>query len=723
MPMTRFREKKGTIAGGDREGTDVIMDGLRRFYHHHGFDPVASGNSVKAFPRDLLPWEVKEVRLGNTARFGGRAGNRALDDDKRQSNLRKTLKAIENGKKRQAANDGDGAGKRRREEDDTGSEDSSAEPQKRRRRGQEMNTHHQQGRHPQPSGPSLMEFNTNGEARASYQSQPPPIQYASHLNQTFPSIGAIPTASPNWTQQAANGGVQMQGTRNPYENADLGVPLNNSTLNSRYHPGYNHPQVNAGIQRTPTSQPAVPHSAPRLARNTLGPGGRRTEQAPQQVLGKHGRQDAQGLEGAEDRGNRSGTSAELGVSVAPSSNYGRRGSVVPNANGQQHLNMQAPSVADSDSAHKRRRQNPVPEVETRPQRRRQRERNPRPSHYSAMGAPTPLVPPDEFFGSMQPTADGNEVADARLMSPGELSRELGDVFADQNQIISANGGVNQGASGAWERQLDLQRTSGVHEPRQVLGKHRRKDPRGQWDEDLYQTQRNLGQQGPEEHFNAPEQETYAPGSKRRRMPGNAGNNAPPVQTPKTQAVKKARRAERDAQLPPLGLHVANTVPNLHLHQAPQMAGADRTTPQHIYTNRTHIDDINVPSQAAHPQGPYLPPAYLRRQGSVDMRDVRPSNGRQSQSLENALRYTREAYREWTGEEAPVTNLEDSYNVQYREIRAAFRAWWWSEANHQHLDPLPELWRTRRWTGTFDDWDAPENKEHLRESVKRGKQAG
>ena len=59
MPMLRFREKKGTIAGEDREGSDVIRDGLLNFYHQNEFDPVASGNSTKGFWRDLRGWEVK----------------------------------------------------------------------------------------------------------------------------------------------------------------------------------------------------------------------------------------------------------------------------------------------------------------------------------------------------------------------------------------------------------------------------------------------------------------------------------------------------------------------------------------------------------------------------------------------------------------------------------------------------------------------------------------
>lgn len=37
--------------------------------------------------------------------------------------------------------------------------------------------------------------------------------------------------------------------------------------------------------------------------------------------------------------------------------------------------------------------------------------------------------------------------------------------------------------------------------------------------------------------------------------------------------------------------------------------------------------------------------------SFDIRDVPPANGAQSWSLHSALRYTRVAYSEWTGEEA------------------------------------------------------------------------
>lgn len=109
-----------------------------------------------------------------------------------------------------------------------------------------------------------------------------------------------------------------------------------------------------------------------------------------------------------------------------------------------------------------------------------------------------------------------------------------------------------------------------------------------------------------------------------------------------------------------------------------------------------------------------------QQAPCDIRNLRPVSAWESQSLHNALGYTREAYLMWTGEEAPVTNLEDCYNVQYRELRAAFQLWWSSRKNPQRLDPLPELWRMKPWSGIVEGWKAPDNGEHLLEPMKRGR---
>ena len=731
MPMLRFREKKGTIAGSDREGTDVIMAGLRRFYHHHGFDPVAAGNSVKTFERDLEPWEVKQVRLGNVSQFGGRAGHRALDDATRESNRQKTLKAIENGKKRQAAKNGSGAGKRSRE-DDADSQGSSVGPPKRRRRGQEVDpglAAFDEGYIGQQAAPTFENGqNGYGLQPSLYQQQrgyaqamgPPQVQYSAYGPSSFP------TPAPRRTQQHQYGGVDMQATRSPYVNAQAPAPLNNSLLNSQYYPEDQYPRFNTGVQSfgprgpqqasrfTMAPNPRMsaevqrqrhaenPYSVPRPAGNTLAPGGRRDQQAPQQVLGKRRQRDAPEF-GVEDGGT---TNTERGATSTLDGSYGPMDPTIPRLTGREHLNGQANLDLDFGSAHKRRRNNENPGTEPRQQRHHRPERTPRLGHYGAGGAPTPSLPPGEVFGSAQRGSNPLGNAEGQLQSPGTIARELGDIFGEPHPTPTQTADVDQGTN-----------VPRRHEPRQVLGKHRREDSMGRWGEDMF------GQQDPGDNFGSLREDVQEPGPKRRRLPGTGGYPAPPIQAPTAQQVRKARRREQDAQPPPLELNTDG--PLLNSQQTPQVLGAVSVPPQNIYTTNTPAR-AGAPTQvfdslgANPPQPSVLPQAYS--QAPTDIRDLRPSNGDESQSLDSALRYTRDAFREWTGLEAPVTNLEDSYNVQYREIRSAFRAWWRSEENPHRGDLLPELWRASRWSGGMDDWDAPEDGEHLREARRSGKRA-
>ena len=848
MPMTRFREKKGTIAGGDREGTETIMDGLRRFYHHHEFDPVASGHSVKAFPRDLEPWEVKEVRLGNTARFGGRAGNRALDDAKREANYQKTLKAIENGKKRQAPNEEDGTRKRGREDDVAASPASDAGPRKRRRGAQDVDpgvaamdegstgrqgapnfrngldngfegTFHQQSEyyqtsrplqaHPNPYAPSLPP-----NQRPSFQTPSMATPNLSNFHQNYRGMDSSVPAQKR-PQQPPYGGVKMQAVRNPYENTQVETPLNNSLLNSQYYPGHQFSQINAIGQRNPTSMPGQtqqpPHNsnhyqplgtgrqamaqngtsppldrgysfpgghygagdqrkrhfegadnAPQRPVNTVAPGGRRPTQMPEQVLGKRRNRDAPEGTGAEDqRIHLEGRRAP----VAPSSNYGHRTPATRNGTSQGPPSLQTHQDPDFVAARKRRRHNPAPEnpppgMGPRPQRHRQPERAPRHDHYGVEGAPTPLMHPDEFFGPLAPSAGQNEDEEWRSKSPNQLYPELQDLLESARTARTTNGGLNHGMSGAptWHPE-NVQRVPGGFEPGQVLGKRGRQEHSSQQGEGMYMPRQHAGQQEPEVQFGGPEQDNQEPGPKRRRMPRTEGNQAPPVQAPRARGVKKMRRVQRDAPLPPPPINTDQPlsnppqipqpdgtvptqpryvyingtpidvgrpaqVPNSNPPQVPQSTRADPAQPHYVYINGTPMT-VGGAAEVPNSVGTHLPPPphppHANQQHPVDMRDVRPSNGEQSQSLDKALRYTREAYREWTGQEAPVTNIEDSYNTQYREIRAVFRAWWKSEDNPRRLDPVPELWRMRRWSGTLEDWQAPEGREHLRDAVKRGKQ--
>lgn len=753
MPMTRFREKKGTLAGGDREGTEVIMEGLTRFYHHHGFDPVASGNSVKAFPRDLTPWEVKEVRLGNTARFGGRAGNRALDDEKREDNLQKTLKAIENGKKKQAAKEGNSSGKRRLEDDAETSQGPSAGAQKRRRRGQEVDHglaalnegyighqgiptfehrqdnfqgsfHRQHGGYSQPPRPSQVHTNTYGAAQAPYQrsdlqAQPLPIQNPYELSHAHPSIGTSFDPVQRRTQQAPFGGVNTQTARSPYENTQAQVPMINSsqyprnivgtgrvpTLRpmepsqdprvdnyhesrgvdprntslsgpvSQIHPGHHPRGPMSSNSYGPPVQRQERHeanAAPRRTGNTLGPGGRGLHHAPQQVLGKRGHRD-------------------FGeVDVNHNQTYGTQ---------QEPTNIEPTPDSGFVAPSKRRRTDGNHNTAPPQQRQRRPERTIRPNHYGAEGAPTPLLPPNDFLGSPQPGPLYNVNEEERLMSPEEVSRRRGDVFGSPNPMPTLNQSTRQLMGGTPTRQTEyVQRTPQGYERQQVLGKHRREDSTGQSGENIYMPQQNPGQQGQQNYLGA------AAGPKRRRMPSTERYYAPPARAPTAQVVNTAGRAERDAHLASPQIYTNQQVPSFH--PASQVEGARRMPPQHPYINRPprYVDQSSQIAQTqAHPPAT-MPPQASRRAYS-DIRDVRPSNGQESQSIHNALSYTRQVFQEWTGLEAPVTNLEDSYNVQYREIRAAFRAWWTSGNNPQRRNPVPELWRMPRWRGTIEDWSA------------------
>ena len=134
MPSQRFRDEKGTLAGNKRDGTKKIREGLKAFFAEHGFDPSLTG-STRGFGRDLLPWEQDQVKLGNTGKHPGRAGEaRALDDETRNKNLQKTLKKIEKGRKKaqaDAAKAGDAFGKRPRDEEEVLNEDANPAPQKR----------------------------------------------------------------------------------------------------------------------------------------------------------------------------------------------------------------------------------------------------------------------------------------------------------------------------------------------------------------------------------------------------------------------------------------------------------------------------------------------------------------------------------------------------------------------------------------------------------------
>lgn len=879
--MTRFREKKGTIAGEDREGSDVIRDGLRNFYHQNGFDPVAAGNSTKAFWRDLTAWEVKEVRAGNAAKFGKRAGGRAIPEDKRRENLEKTKKSIENGKRRRARENGDDSGDRNQIADEIADDDQVGlgpnkrvhrEPREpefapsniRGARGSATRNSggsSRQGRGENAFSARTQRYGTHGAVLMQHQNPYPmagyqqPQHFSPYNNQqyqpSYPGSGMENAVNQDpWRSSRQQGGqfwpaqspyqtngnfgtqrgpVQsipwqpspnstyvpahiLRQTRDPenydvpspasgyeYRNVydDYALPQNRRMRNepvleeAEYNPYVaeenrqrmlrqgrsddmvpRRPMSNTNVGYTFPSRPTGPvverrapfentNGALRPNGNTLGRDGQPMYQAPKQVLGKRGQ-------------------------------HGAGDAVVPNQHPDPESSTPAlPRVipdADIGPSQKRQRNNGNGGPAPKPQRRRQGGKTQQ-KRYGPGGAPQPMLLPGQSFEALNPIIIDDE--EGPLPSPAELFRDMapvlgfygnmgtqgaygaGQVASAANVVTQApaaygnpsNGNVSRGrghkttsnrtedrgTSGAPERQAPyLQRMPEYFETQQVLGERRQAAQMNQPNQDIHVSQQNPVEQGPEERTTNEREDTYVPGPKRRRIPATEGYHSPPAQAPKSQASKKSRNAERDAHLSPPQLNINERAPRVS--EAPEVPQAveENLAPQQLVTNGTLDDfhdavevndalppptepsiDSKTPIAESSPQvtsaqAPDPPedptPARSEQELPFDIRDVPPANGWQSQSLQNALNYTREAYTEWTGEDAPATNPETSFNEQYRTIHGAFQQFWSSEKNPERSHPLPELYQVEAWSGEVTNWRAPENIEHLWEPMRRGRWA-
>ena len=469
MPMTRFRERKGTIAGGDRQGSEAIRAGLLNFYLHHDFDPAANGNSVKGFWRDLEPWEVKQVRLGNKAKFGNRAGKRALGEDKRKVEYEKTVKSIENGRKREAATRGGNAPQRhfQDEEDDVGSSNLASQKRVHREPAyapSRSGGSSSRGRGKKASSSRTQRYGTFGGVQSAYENpnpadvfqEPQAPRYNNRLSERrdiprFTGLGndlaagfelpekTTQSAGHGWAAQnpygfGGNSGMQhgsSQWSREQASSARPYVPQNELRGSNAYGPGYSnydngrnnaylleeHRQRASYSGRNdhfPSSgyTDQSPYGPPERSENTLGADGRKAYQAPKKVLGKRREQDAGEIEDDEHRTKRKATGALRQVSIAPSQDVGSGGPNLPTQAEQEQANAQPSPDAETDASHSRQGNGGAPGAQPKPQGRRQTGKAPQPKRYGAEGAPKPLPPPA--------AADSARDEDAPLVPPDEM---------------------------------------------------------------------------------------------------------------------------------------------------------------------------------------------------------------------------------------------------------------------------------------------------------------
>lgn len=682
MPMTRFREKKGTIAGGKRDGSEIIRAGLLNFYHHHGFDPVASGNSVKAFPRDLEPWEAKEVRLGNSAKFGARAGGRALSDKKREDNAQKLLKSIENGKKRQAARGG--AGKRPLPDEDDDGDDSNA-PNKRVCQEPGLIPSHvgtkgksgessKRGRGKKAPSSKIQRYGTYGAVQAPHQI-PTPIgvyqpqvqqfnnQYVAGYSQpTYPGFGMELAPGPNQLQQNAQYGGQTWPVQGRYETSgtwETEHTTGQSNLRQAVPPG---PYVPQHILRGMQEQDVLDEA----------------EYNPYVIEENRQRMLRQGMNGVP-----------MGHYISqsrPFSNLNQQGSFPGYANsGSYGPPVQHPGLSqDTNAAPK-----------------------PKGNSLGPGGSKVHQAPQQVLGKRVRRNAGGVEDGENRR---NEETRQVKRPVPIAPKPVESTSRVIPNET--QQDQADVQANSA---PDAGLSQKRRRNNGTPGTEPMPQRRRRNGRTPLPQYYGAggaPEPYLPPPPDEfigtTQPMTEFAGDEEGPSKSPEELIRNRLDIFEVDGAV---------------TYRSPAIAGENDGSNEN--TNDTIPNDDQAP-QVADAKGPDPPqppmPAQAEPEVPFDIRDVRPVDGWQSQSLDYALRYTREAYLEWTGKNAPVTNLEDCYNVQYQEIRSAFQDWWTSEENAERLEPMPELWGLEPWDGTVIDWKGPDNMEHLDEATRRGRWA-
>ena len=83
----------------------------------------------------------------------------------------------------------------------------------------------------------------------------------------------------------------------------------------------------------------------------------------------------------------------------------------------------------------------------------------------------------------------------------------------------------------------------------------------------------------------------------------------------------------------------------------------------------------------------------------DCRTLVPRSESQRQSIDDALKATRQAYFEWAGYRAPETDRSTSYLSQWQHIHAEFEGFYWGG---EEVPYIPQL---SPWFTTLEDWPA------------------
>lgn len=621
MPSVRFREKKGTVAGQKRDGSDNIREGLKAVFAEYDFDPSISG-STRGFGRDLLPWERDLVKLKNKGMYPERAGEtRALDGEAQNKDLQKMLKKIEKGRKQQAkaeaAKADDASRKRPRNDFEEPSQDSDLLPPKR--------VYQEPGNITSNTGAAR----NNARMRSGDQAQKDRRRQGSPQTQRYGNHGVMPTLNQNTNTLEAGGRSHYStfGTARP--------PQQNANTWGGYQQAPSMHDTQFMWNQDMPSYPSI--SLENGANPDQLPQGYRGETWPAQALIKDPY-----YQGVHYRQQHAGTQSHY-----PAGQH--------QPNGENAHYVRTPHQGNGHST----------------------------TQYN--------------LGHL---SDGNFHEAEPYQPPQNKTGGFQNVPVNNDRHKQAQQ-ENESRPDAPQLQLP-QGTSNAPIPID--------DSDGETGSAGYALPQTLGKRVRPQSGRESQEGSLGPGGKRRRMPGTEGYSLLPGTH--RRAEKKLRQSKRDEHVPP---------PVFNLGESGQTA-----SPPQAAVAVGDVATVSIPDQA--PKLPDVPgrdplrvptPAPAGQIPDGDIRDMPPSSEWECLRLQIALDYTRWAYKQWTGTDAPQTNRRDSYNAQFGVMFNAFRQWWLSDRNPEQNEPVEWLVGLDPWEGTVADWKPPVTDGLFYECMRRG----
>ena len=206
----------------------------------------------------------------------------------------------------------------------------------------------------------------------------------------------------------------------------------------------------------------------------------------------------------------------------------------------------------------------------------------------------------------------------------------------------------------------------------------------------------------------PMENSLGPGGKRRRLPSTEGHSLPPET--QRRARKKLLKSKRDEHVPP---------PVFNIDESGQYTKQAHHVAVTVEDEETRPNTKQVPHVTVAQEPPVPIPTLATHMPAPDIRNMPPTTEWECERLQEALEFTRWAYTQWTGMNAPETDRMESYNAQFGVIFDAYELWWESEGNPERLQPREWLVQLDPWVGTMADWKPPVYDAQVYKCVRRG----